>query len=394
MMNPQLILHLTVLIPLIYIFLRLVEVLAASGGYSLPFSRGRAVRRRGHSSRWRGRIRRLATGRFLLEEAESRPRGKPQGSSGGGRSRPPSWELVREARPQTCYWCGETLSPQQGVHKTQNRLVIDLERVDRGLVGTRTLWRVQWLRCPGCGQLVSGGDLVNAPKHHRFGYGLMAYSLHHRLQAKQTTTDIADELQFILAGDAPTHQTVRNWVGESATRNRQLFRELLQLAKRQGYLQVDECGLPLDGSRWWMWVISARVITLYLASPTRGHQAVEELLRDYLGTLVVDFCTPYEKLPQDKQRCLVHLYLEATDLLLKQVKAQLKLRGQLHSSRRDRRLQAPGKRSRGRPRRLRILSPKEEEIRIEIRERGGVAEALYQVARLLLQVMAGQVTSQ
>lgn len=123
----------------------------------------------------------MGPGRFLIQEEEWRPRGKPDGGCGGGRRRPPGWDLIREAKPRICYWCRSDLPLGKGIHKIQYRVVIDLEKLERKLVGTRTLWRVYWVRCPACGGLVSEGDLVNAPKGHVFGYGITAYAIARQL---------------------------------------------------------------------------------------------------------------------------------------------------------------------------------------------------------------------
>ena len=397
-MNLQPILQVIVLSLVIYGFLRLVSaLLEALHSQAIPFRRKDSVRHRGGKKRSRrGRIRRTAPGSFTIELEERRPRGKPKGALGGGRTSPKSWERVREAIPRTCHLCGAQLPAERGLHKIQRRLVIDLEKLDRCLLGTRTLWLVHWVRCPYCGGLVSGGDMVNAPKGHIYGYGVIAYAIHHL--AKLPSTAVADDLAFILEGDAPTSQTIRDWRGKVAGWNLGLYSELLELAKREGCLQVDESGLPMDGERWWMWVISARNATLYLASQTRGHEAVEPTLSDYGGTLVTDFWKAYDKLPQSKQRCLTHLYREASDLLCKHVKAQKELRARLERSREDRELkeelESGGAKRRGRPRKLMILSREQgEEMRLRMEEHGRAAEALYRLAEFLLKTMGGEFTA-
>jgi hypothetical protein len=392
MLEP--ILQLMVLGLVIYGFLWLVSALMKGfHSHIISFNRRDAVKRRGGMGGG-GLITRLGPGRFLIQEKERGFRGKPKGSHGGGRSRPPSLDLIREAKPETCYWCGANIPPERSPHKVQDRVVIDLERLERGLVGTRTLWRIHWVRCPACRRLVSGGEQVNAPKGHIYGYGAIAYAIHHRVDGQLPTTKIAEELSFILEDDAPTDQAVRDWLRDVAGKNRELFKELLELAKEEGCLQVDESGLPMDGERWWMWVISAKAATLYLASPTRGHEAIEDALSDYHGTLVADFWRAYDRLPQPKQRCLAHLYREVTDLLLEHVKAQARLEAKLDRSRVDGQIGEGEKLGRGRPRKPMTLSQGEEEkVRSEIDGHGAVAEALYQLIHLLLRAMKEEATA-
>ncbi|MHA1644878.1 MAG: IS66 family transposase [Candidatus Freyarchaeota archaeon] len=134
---------------------------------------------------------------------------------------------------------------------------------------------MHWKRCPQCGKPASGGDQVNAEKNHIYGYRIIAYATRQHTEHGTPPTEIAENLRDILKEDAPTAQTVRNWINHTAQKNRPLLPELLKTAKKEKYLEVDETGIPMDGKKNWLWIISTPPITIHLARKTRGHQAVE-----------------------------------------------------------------------------------------------------------------------
>lgn len=344
------------------------------------------------------KVKRTGPHTFTIQEAERKSRGKKQGGNGGARERPKTWDREKEARPEQCYHCGADIPTAKSPKKTQERFVIDLEKRERGLVKTITRWEVAWVTCPECGKLVSGRERVNALKNYMFGYGVIAYVLHHRFRLKFPIPKIVEELQFIMGEHAPTEQAVRDWINATAEENEGLFWKLLRLVKGEEYLEIDESGMPMDGEHWWMWVLVAKdIVTLYKASNTRGHEAIEDEIADYDGVIVSDFWSAYQKFPNPKQKCLVHLYKEVTDLLVKEVKAQERKREKLERSREDRKRKArsPSQRGRGRPKEFKILPPEEEaKIEQEIEEHGVVAAALYQLAAFLRGVMAGMFTAE
>lgn len=53
-----------------------------------------------------------------------------------------------DAAPDQCPRCGAKLKGLKP-RKTHQKVVIDLEEAERGLVGTRTLWNVHWIPAQG-----------------------------------------------------------------------------------------------------------------------------------------------------------------------------------------------------------------------------------------------------
>jgi len=364
---------------------------------TLPHHRWGKPRRKNKTRRRRTHIRRQGPGEFIIEEEEKRPRGKPKGGKGGARHKPEKVDNTRTAYPKKCPRCGAKIPKNLKPRRTHQRTVIDLEEVERGLIGTRTLWEVQWVRCPNCGKLASGGDAVNAEKGYTYGYGIIAYTLHQHIEHGTPPTEIAENLRDLLREDAPTAQTIRNWINHTAQKNKTLTQNLLRMAKKEKHMEVDETGLPMDGKKNWLWIISTKTATIYLARKTRGHQAIAETLKRYTGILIADFWKAYGKLPHRKQRSLSHLSRRVADTLKKQVETINKLLEELEESeenQRGERNEEKPKRARGRPKKLRILDEEQKAQHVHrIAELGASAEALYSIMSLLKEAVERKVSA-
>lgn len=178
---------------------------------------------------------------------------------------------------------------------------------------------MEW--CPTCGALVSGTSLVPAFPNHRFGHGFLTLVMFKRLRLKMALATIVEDLSlFMPPFDLCSPTSISNWVKSLAANLESMYQELIGLMKQTPYLHVDETGLPLDGKRWWRWVLATKLLAIYHTAATRGHQAIKELVRDYAGILVTDFWSAYEKLLQEQQKCLMHLLRDLMDVIVGAVK--------------------------------------------------------------------------
>ncbi|MHA1325644.1 MAG: IS66 family transposase [Candidatus Helarchaeota archaeon] len=46
---------------------------------------------------------------------------------------------------------------------------------------------------------------------------------------------------------------------------------------------------------------------MYHVHARHGHKALQDELADYVGVIISDFWSAYNKLPQEQQKCLIHL---------------------------------------------------------------------------------------
>ncbi len=80
---------------------------------------------------------------------------------------------------------------------------------------------------------------------------------------------------------------------------------------------MDETGIPMDGKNWWLWVIVATEVVLYLPSKSRGSDTIKDIFHEYKGILVSDFWSAYNKLNVEQQKCLEHLVRELRKINLR-----------------------------------------------------------------------------
>lgn len=299
--------------------------------------------------------------------AVARGRGKRKGSPGGGRKRPApaEWDRTVHVVPQWCdrVGCGALLPDID--HDTYSRFVIDLTIGKKRIQGETSRYVVHRKWCPRCGALVSGNSLVSAFPHHRFGYGFLTAVMFKRVGLKMPLARIMEDLgMFMPPSDLCSPTSISNWVKSVARNLEPLYQELITLMKKNSYLYVDETGLPLDGKRWWMWVLATKLVAIYHASETRGHEGIKELVRDYAGILVTDFWTAYEKLSQKQQKCLVHLLRDLMDVMVRALKKKKRWWKRLAEAKEfevQKRWEKGGRRRRGRPKKLKELSEEEQD---------------------------------
>jgi transposase-like protein len=95
----------------------------------------------------------------------------------------------------------------------------------------------------------------------------------------------------------------------------ELYEQLKKIVLLLSHVHVDETGLPMKGKNWWTWVICNEVFVWFWQSHTRGHQAVEQILKDFEGVIVSDCWGAYNKLNSEQQKCLAHLITELKEIL-------------------------------------------------------------------------------
>lgn len=248
-------------------------------------------------------------------------RGKKKGSPGRGRKRPIQWDRTVHVVPQQCDrpGCGVALPDED--HDSYDRFVIEITIEKKRILGETTRYVVHRKWCPKCGALVTGNSLVPAFRNHLFGYGFLTFVMYKRIELKMSLAKIVRDLEmFMLPSDLCSPTSICNWVKRISEDLEPLYQELITLMKQNPYLHVDETGLPLDGKQWWMWVLATELIVIYHAAETRGHKAIKELLSDYAGILVTNFWSAYEKMPQEQQKCLVHLLRDLMNVIVRAMK--------------------------------------------------------------------------
>jgi hypothetical protein len=83
--------------------------------------------------------------------------------------------------------------------------------------------------------------------------------------------------------------------------------EEIERSMREGHLvHVDDTRVSVKGALGCVWVFAGIQDVLYVYADSREADVVTQVLKDFKGVLVSDFCPAYESIPYVQQRCLIH----------------------------------------------------------------------------------------
>ncbi|RLB86921.1 MAG: IS66 family transposase [Deltaproteobacteria bacterium] len=244
--------------------------------------------------------------------------GKPIGAKGGGLKNPDPKEIdyTRHWRLASCPKCNGSLKNCNPIDH-HDHYVRDLEKLKRGIRLVYIRHVIYRYRCPHCECLVSKyfGKLKNA----RYGIGMIAFVLFERLERGGSWEGIRTTLNHVIHTKecVPTVKTFIDWIRKYEPEMQKVYHAFLNAIGQSSFAYVDETGIPMDGQNWWLWVIVATEVVLYLPSETRGSDAMKDIFHEYKGILLSDFWSAYNKLNVEQQKCLEHLVRELRKINLR-----------------------------------------------------------------------------
>jgi len=255
------------------------------------------------------------------KQPKSHKMGKPVGSRGGGRKRPTVIHQEIDLYPQECDECGTSLAEGTPIF-SHDAVMTDLPhewdeyhhfKVMRLRNIQRNIYRI---RCPQCKKLCSPdlGLFANA----RIGPGLVAYVISHRIEfGLPYNLIIQDLIKSFGPHFALTVPTIVGWFKKFEEQIQHIYFQLEDLLDREFFAHIDETGFSFNGQNFWLWVVSCANIVLFRAHESRGHQAIEDLIQNYEGTIICDFFSAYEKFTDNpQQKCLQHLLSDIIEHLV------------------------------------------------------------------------------
>lgn len=250
-------------------------------------------------------------------------RGKPKGAKGGGLKNPAPHEIDRilDHYLESCPRCKESL---KNVNPCESPVhyIRDFEHVRRGIRLVIVKHVVHRYRCPGCHEVVS--KRFGKLKYARYGIGMIAFVLRERLGRSGSWEGIRSTMEHITHSNKyiPTVAACINWIKKYESEMKVVHDAFVEVIKDSPFVHVDETGLPMSGRNWWLWVLVAAEVVLYLPSKSRGSDTVKDIFCDYKGVLLSDFWSAYNKFDVEQQKCLVHLVRELRKLLMVELKAR------------------------------------------------------------------------
>ena len=237
----------------------------------------------------------------------AKPRGRPVGHPGSGRSRPTRIDHT-QAIPagDTCPDCG---TPFSGTGTTRERVVEDIDLV-RPTVVTNYVIERRW--CPQC-RAYHEDAVTDALPRHRLGLHVLLFVVYQKVALGLSYGKIQRELRTyfgltVSAGELP------GMVAEIAALFGPAYARLLELMRQQAAIHIDETSWRVDGVPQWLWVFVNDVVALYVVSRSRGSKVPQALLGpDFDGVVISDFFSAYSPLEVEKAKCWAHLLRDSYD---------------------------------------------------------------------------------
>jgi transposase-like protein len=81
-------------------------------------------------------------------------------------------------------------------------------------------------------------------------------------------------------------------------------------------LHIDETEMKLKDGRGYVWVFASPSATVYIFRRSREGDLLRQMLKNFKGVLVSDFCSAYDGLPCLQQRCLIQLVRDMNRTIL------------------------------------------------------------------------------
>jgi transposase len=240
--------------------------------------------------------------------APAKPRGRPAGHPGSGRSRPTRIDQTHVIpAPECCPDCGAAFT---GAGTRRERVVEDIVLV-RPTVITKYVIERRW--CPSC-RTYHEDHITDALPRQRLGLHVLLFVVYQKVALGLSYSKIQRELQTyfglrVSMGELP------GMVAEIAALFGPAYARLLELMRQQAAIHIDETSWRVDGVPHWLWVFVNDVVALYVVSRSRGSKVPQALLGpDFDGVAVSDFFSAYSPLDVEKAKCWAHLLRDSHDI--------------------------------------------------------------------------------
>jgi hypothetical protein len=143
----------------------------------------------------------------------------------------------------------------------------------------------------------------------------VAAELHHRFGASYGK--IADLFQSVF-GLPISRGGLAQADGRLAAQAEPVYAELIAAIRASASVHGDETGWRIGPLSAWLWVFTAKEVTVYTIETSRGHEVILTVLgREFRGVLVSDCFTAYDAAALAdwlKQKCLAHLLKDLGEL--------------------------------------------------------------------------------
>jgi len=229
--------------------------------------------------------------------------GRPVGHPGVTRSKPDEMDHVIEQKLERCPHCGES-SLNELASETQEHIQEDI--IPARVEATKFIRYGYW--CTNCKKVCQAPYHADEIPYSYLGPNILAQTVllkyFHGLPYSKIQSVFGElcSLKVSTSGLAQALQRLARWL--------EVEKEVILKALRKSpWVHGDETGWKMAGIGRWLWNFVNQEWAIYQIRRGRGRKEAAEIMSpDYLGVVISDFLTAYDKTGRRRQRCWVHLF--------------------------------------------------------------------------------------
>jgi predicted RecB family nuclease len=145
----------------------------------------------------------------------------------------------------------------------------------------------------------------------RFGDNLCWWAIYHHVALRQTYEDITSSLNDIFGFSFAT--VLNRIMPRMAEQHRTTYERMKEKLRRGALIHADETKGVVKSQTGYVWAFTNMEEVVYMYTPTREGNILEEMLAGFTGVLVSDFYTAYDAPKCPQQKCLIHLMRDVND---------------------------------------------------------------------------------
>ncbi len=231
-------------------------------------------------------------------------------------SPPKAGKVVRVKRPIKCpRWKAHSSTKLEPSDKTVEHVVIDLAFTKNGCRKTITKFVGFKGFCTLCQRYYSPPS-IRRLGNRVFGHSFRAWAVYQRITLRLPYRVIAQVFYDLFHEQISVNSTV-NFLSDLAEYYGSTERASLKRILTSPFIHVDETKLNIQGSNYYVWVLTDGLHVVFRLTETREPKLIQEILKDYSGILISDFYGGYDACSCRQQKCLVHLIRDLNDDLWK-----------------------------------------------------------------------------
>jgi len=236
---------------------------------------------------------------------EPKPRGKPQGSNGGTKEVPENIDREINAKlDKRCNKCGKIILRKYV--DTRLRYVYDAKIVAETIEVEEEFYPCE------CGEFCIGTH-PDVPKNGMFGYGLQGLITEFKFNFSGSYSNISRFFENTTDGKIKfSPKAINDCIERIAEKLEPSYDKIELELKNQDFANCDETSWPVDGLRWYLWMIITSNFVFITIQNSRARRVLTDIFGEkYQGGIISDCFRVYDNFAKWYQKCWIHLMRKA-----------------------------------------------------------------------------------